>query len=191
TVLGLYIHDAELASMLHHETLLRHDPIALPVAADDVVFNAPTAAAWKERMLLRQDTRLTIRNYLHVNMELHHYSQPLPAELVCMPSSFTAYVVLHGISASVCEQQQSGRLDPGAPSFSKHYDTLMCWYFTFRAGKFSVSKDVIIPCDQFCLMIFWHTVFMHLLVDFNILERAIGRDGSMAGSAERDHYYTI
>ncbi|TKA66028.1 hypothetical protein B0A49_08116 [Cryomyces minteri] len=191
TVLGLYVHDAELASMLHHEPLLRHDSIALSVAADDSVFNAPTAAAWKEQMLLRQDSKLPIRNCLHVNMEFHHYSQPLPSELVCTPSSFTAYVILHGISAGVCEQQQSGRLDLSSTNFSKHYDTLMCWYFTFQAGKNTWSKDDVVPGDPFYLMILWHTVFMNLLADFNILERAIGRDGLRVDSSEQDHVYAV
>ena len=44
--------------------------------------------------------------------------------------------------------------------------------------------------DTFCLMALWHATFMNLLVDFNILERAIGRDSRSNTLLDSDLAYT-
>jgi hypothetical protein len=171
--------------MFQHEALLRSEGISLPVAADDELFNAPTAAEWRERMLLRMKQLPSIHKCMHVNLPPHQYTEPLPEELSCKSSRLTAYVILCGILTSICEKQQMDQLEPGSSYFEKYFEALMCWYFTFQ---FDHEKEPI-QIDPLCLMILWHTAFMNLLANFNILERAIGREGSQTSSAESDHLY--
>ena len=192
TVLGLYIHDAELASMFHHEPLLRHDAVMVSAAADDSLFNAPTASAWRDQVRLQAPSRPLIHEILHANSRIHDCSNPLSEELICRGSRFTAYVMLHGIYASICEKQQMGHLDPAFTDFGKYSDALMCWYFTFEVNRSNPSFHEASPrSDTFCLMILWHTVFMNLLANFDTLERAIGRDGPDTASASEDIGYAI
>lgn len=191
TVLGLYIHDVMLASMFHHEPLLRHDAIMVSVAADDSLFNAPTAATWRDQLRIQPPSKPSVHECIHVNQHPHHYTQQVAAELLCGQSRFTAYVMLHGIYASVCEKQQIGHLAPSSPNFTKYCDALMCWYFTFEIQRSVHNARDTPQSDSFCLMILWHTIFMNLLADFNTLERAIGRDGLDNTSTDPDHVYAL
>lgn len=176
TVLGLYIHDAKLACMFHHEPLLRHDSIMVSVAADDNLFNAPNATVWREKMLHQTGSRLPVHECLHTNLH-DDGSQPLPQELSWKNSHFTAYAILHGISASISEKQQMSQIRPASANFAKYFDALICWYHTFEKDtRFSEPKHVSRP-DTLCLLVLWHTVFMSLVTNFNNLERAIGRNG--------------
>jgi hypothetical protein len=171
--------------MFHHEALLRPDGIILPIAADDSVFHAATASEWREQMLLRHESPTPLHKCMHVNLQPHQYNRPLPEELSCKSSRLTAYVILCGISATVSEKQQMDQLQRGSANFSKYFEALMCWYFTFQGD---LDKDHA-QNDAFCLMILWHSVFMNLLTNFDILERAIGRDGSHISSFESDQQY--
>ena len=171
--------------MFHHEALLRPDGIILPIAADDSVFHAATAIEWRDQMLRRRESQTPLHKCMHVNLHPHPYDHPLPEELSCKSSRLTAYVILCGISATVSERQQMGQLEPDSANFKKFFEALMCWYFTFQADQ---DKDHA-QNDAFCLMILWHTVFMNLLANFDILERAIGRDGSHISSFEADQQY--
>ncbi|OBT81138.1 hypothetical protein VE02_10257 [Pseudogymnoascus sp. 03VT05] len=186
-VLGLYIHDSKLACMFHHEPLLRHNSIMVSVAADDDLFNAPSATIWKRKML-QSASRLVVRDCLHINLD-HHGTQPVPQELSWKNSHFTAYAILHGISATINEQQQMSQLQPDSANFTKCYDALICWYQTFAPdAHLSESKHVSRP-DTLCLMILWHSVFMCLLTSFDLLERAIGRNGADSANLDADMAY--
>lgn len=178
-----------LASMFHHEPLLRHDAIIVSVAADDSLFNAPTAAAWRDQVRLQPPSKPSVHECLHINQHTHHYTQQVSSELVCGQSRFTAYVMLHGIYAGVCEKQQIGHLAPGSANFTKYCDALMCWNYTFETRAHNPRETS--QSDTFCLIILWHTVFMNLLADFNTLERAIGRDGLDNSSTDPDHLYAL
>ena len=175
--------------MFHHEPLLRHDAIGLPHAASNELFDAPTATSWCKELRRQVQNRLLIRDSLHSNQQQSHFcSQPLPDELACKHSRMTAYVILHGISASVCEKRQLGFRN--ALDFDGFRDSLMCWYYTFEAERFpSTATTGNFPVDGFCLMVLWHSIFMALLVDFNRLERAIGRDGSTNLLSDDDTIY--
>ncbi|KFZ08518.1 hypothetical protein V501_05921 [Pseudogymnoascus sp. VKM F-4519 (FW-2642)] len=186
-VLGLYIHDAKLACMFHHEPLLRHNSIMMSVAADDDLFNAPSATIWKRKML-QSASRSAVRDCLHMNLD-HHGTQPVPQELSWKNSHFTAYIILHGISATINEQQQMSQLHPDSANFTKCFDALICWYQTFaQDAHLSESKEVSRP-DTLCLMILWHSVFMCLLTNFDLLERAIGRNGADSATLDTDMAY--
>ena len=128
TVHGLYIHDAMLSRMFHHAPLLRHDAITVSQAADDDLFNAPTATAWKRLMLTQSFPKPALNECLHVNLYSHHASQPALEELCLKQSRETGYVVLNGISALICEKQQMGQLTPNSTNFAMYFEALICWY---------------------------------------------------------------
>jgi hypothetical protein len=180
-----------LSRMLHHEPLLRHDAIAVPPAADDKLFNAPTALAWKKLMLELLFAKTPLRDFLHVNLYSHRALQPAPEESRLKHSRQTAYVVLNGISALVSEKQQMMQLAARSTNFQMYYDALVCWYSTFAdpGGSINITdtshSDVLLPM----IKILWHTVFMQLVTNFNILERAVGRDGLDVPTAEDDLVY--
>src|ERR1700722_13177607 len=46
TVSGLYIHDAQLAIIFHHDPILRHNAIRFTVTASNEVFAVPNASQW-------------------------------------------------------------------------------------------------------------------------------------------------
>src|ERR1700709_2181000 len=98
TIHGLYIHDAMLSRQFHHAPLLRHDSILIPPAADDDLFNAPTADAWKQIVMDKSFTNAPLRECLHINLKGHRPSHPVIQELGLKHSTQTAYVVINGIS---------------------------------------------------------------------------------------------
>jgi hypothetical protein len=176
--------------MFHHEPLLRHASNMVSVAADDDLFNAPSATIWREKKMLRQSgSRLLVHECLHINLH-DDSSQPLPQELSWKNGHFTAYVILHGISASISEKQQMSQICPNSASFTKYFNALICWYRTFeKDARVSESKQASHP-GTLCLLVLWHIVFVSLVTNFNVLERAIGRNGTDNSSLDADLTYT-
>lgn len=50
--------------------------------------------------------------------------------------------------------------------------SLMLWAHEWSPHSFEMD------CDVFCLAVLWHDTFMSLYADFDLLERAIGREGT-------------
>jgi hypothetical protein len=92
--------------------------------------------------------------------------QNLLGRSIASPGSFTAYAFLAGIAARICETRKLGELDDSARS--EFVKSLVEWY-----QEFSRSSDTT---DPLCLMVLWHSTFMALLADLDMLERAVGRD---------------
>lgn len=179
-----------LSRQFHHTPLLRHDSIIIPPAADDDLFNAPTADAWKQLVMDKSFINAPLRECLHVNLQDHRPSQPVIQELGLKQSTQTAYVVINGISALVSEKQQMGQLGAGSIDSSTCFDALTCWHFTFACTTVSDFNDAS-QSDIFLRMIkvLWHTVFMELVTNFDVLERAVGRDGPGSPTAQHDLEY--
>lgn len=175
--------------MYHHEPLLRHDSILVSVAADDDIFNAPNAAVWREKMLRQSASQLLVHECLHINLHHEHGLQPLSQELCWKNSHFTAYVILHGISASIIEKQQLSRIRPNSANFNKYFESLICWKHTFQNNTGISQIQNITRPDTLCLLVLWHTVFMSLVTDFNILERAVGRNSTENSTLKADLEY--
>jgi len=92
----------------------------------------------------------------------------------CSHSMFTAYMLLEGISASICEDRIMGQLDHAA---SQRYERdLMSWYSRYHRAMVERS-------DPLCLLVLWHAIWMSLLTDFRSLELAIGDEGSAAAAS--------
>jgi len=164
-----------LASLFHHEPLLCHQSIDTTTAADDDLFNAPTAEDWKQLLLQQEVSDVRSSDVLHVNLPAHPCSQPVADELAVTHSRFTAYTILHGLLVTVCNKQQRGRLLLRSTEFNKHFDALICWHNTFLGMASGSNQSGLLGEDALCLTTLWHSAFMNLLVDFNILEQTVGR----------------
>ena len=169
TSLAIYIQDAQFASTFHNDPMVRHQSIRLPSAVDDKLFFASTASQWANILRSTPAVSIGLNSALHVNQVDHSYSQPLVPELACKNSRFSCYVILHGIGTAVMEQNATGQMQQ--PDIIKYQDALMCWYHAYEKTRPSHESDPL------GLMILFHEIFMSLMVDFDQLERAIGRDG--------------
>lgn len=78
-------------------------------------------------------------------------------------------MLLHSIGAAVQETNAAGPLTPADRAVFT--DALICWYHAYEKNRLANESD------PFSLMVLWHEIFMQLLVDFDKLEGAIGRDG--------------
>lgn len=85
---------------------------------------------------------------------------------------FTAYVKLEDIGVNIIEDRRQGRLDEAA--LSSYQQILQRWHKSYAECAGEEQPD------QSCLIILWHWTYMTLLVDFDKLESAIGRDGPEA-----------
>ncbi|CAG8364335.1 unnamed protein product [Penicillium salamii] len=153
-VLGLYIHDAELAKLHHHEPLLRHSLSRLPQISSNELFAASTANSWKTLM---------IRS---------HYQPPSPAHtnLCSSTPEFASLGMLESVSALASEE---------------FTDVLQC--HTLLTTWYTQYALVYKPASWLSLLILWHSIFMSLHVDFNILELTLGRDGDEASQKALPH----
>ena len=165
-VLGLYIHDAELARLHHHEPLLRHSIDRLPHICSDELFTAPSPRHWKTLILESQFQNLPAESSLTAPISIpsrDRVAQPLPGD-------FALCGMLESISALACEHAQH---EPGSlksTSLSKCHELLMQWHTQYQPRMSGKSSWC-------CLMMLWHSIFIMLHADFNALECACGREG--------------
>ncbi|KAL4809153.1 hypothetical protein BDV18DRAFT_158084 [Aspergillus unguis] len=157
-VYGLYIVDAELASILHHEPMQSLESFCLGFASAESTFAAPSAVVWQERYL--SDMRDGQSNVDYRRL----IEEPTIVRRIPATSLYTAYAVLQSISTKVL----SKRLPLAGTIHSvRQYDPALIEF----------HQHFLSAQDPFQLAILWHTVFMETLTDFNLLEKAIGRDG--------------
>lgn len=169
TVLSLYILDTQIASICHHDPLLRHDKLTLHMASDEDVFNASNASQWMTRILSKSPIRET--------------QMPIPIDA---KSQYSFYVTLQNIIAAICESQSRELLTANSQNLKRLSNDLISWYHRFE-DQHPMATD----SDSFDLIVLWHTAFMNLLVDFNKLEQGLGRDGLHIPSLESDIAYAV
>ncbi|KAJ5360347.1 hypothetical protein N7517_009538 [Penicillium concentricum] len=154
---ALNIHDAELAALYHHEPIRSHRPRQFPRLASDELFSAPTASNWA--VLLNQSLQSQSENQLKTQLSL----DPFP--VTGQDSRFTAYGILEGISARLIDAKQSQEFNHLVCQDTSNL--LIQWWQTYR------TTDQ----DPFCLPVLWHSIFISLYADMDLLEQAVGRDG--------------
>src|ERR1700737_2742327 len=108
--MGLYIHDAELASLYHAPPNLRHAGNRHFCACAKEVFDAPDAASWARAITAQPPSSFTIRQYFNEwsqSAALSFPPQPVPGTDIPDPDNdFTLYTILIGIQAQVCEARE-------------------------------------------------------------------------------------
>ena len=167
--LSVHIHDAELASMFHHEPFLRHNSRQLPVAAANQTFMASRADEWRKAYLLDPSNLDTSTDATPASLDAH-----LDFDLLSIPNNsyFTAYTVLEGISASIVEHRLHGHSQAAHSNTGETMHTLLSFHRHF------LQESATWEADHMDMSILWHLAFMTMFADFDLLERAIGRDGS-------------
>jgi hypothetical protein len=163
--LGLHIHDAELADIFHHEPFLRHGTKHLPIAASKALFTASSASEWAT----------VYTNELSTEYPLYS-TPPNPGtpgthdlETIPLSSRFTLYAALEGVAATIVETRQSGQFD--MHQIEKFQETLISFYVRYLTSLSPFESD------NLGITVLWHLTFMSLCIDFDLLERAVGRDG--------------
>lgn len=155
--LALNIHDAELAGLLHHDPLRRHRFSDYPHLESDLLFAAPTAIKWAA--LYQQ--RTTPGPYL----DSFFWEAGLK-------SRFAAYSVLESVYADVTESRNKDDREWHQEIYALS-DCLVGWWQTHMMY---LQDDE----DPFGLPVLWHSIYMSLYVDMDLLEQAIGRNGNAA-----------
>lgn len=153
-VLGIFILDAELAKIHHHEPCLRPAIERLPIISSDEVFAASNANSWRE-LILQQTQQPGNRSMKNRSPR--------------GTSDFQLSASLESISAVACECQETFSTTPRAAE--KCQEMLLSWYETHLSA--------VAPGEAWAypLRILWHSTFILLYSNIDALERACGRDG--------------
>ncbi|PWY88919.1 hypothetical protein BO70DRAFT_359232 [Aspergillus heteromorphus CBS 117.55] len=162
--IALNIHDAELARLMHHEPIRKHRFAQYPRLGSEAMFMAPTAARWAD--LYRQ----SLYGGSDLNIDIHFHKAG-------HNSRFAVYSVLESISAYVIEARLSEGLDEGRSE--ELSGLLMHWWIEY--GPHFKDEE-----DAFGLPVLWHSIYMSLYADMDLLERAVGRDGHASAIDSRD-----
>lgn len=164
--LSVHIHDAELAGIFHHEPFLRHNSRQLPVAASNHTFMAAKAEDWR-LSYLNDPSNFESDDSTPASIDAN-----VDFDLLAMPSNsyFTAYTVLEGICVNIVEARLGSRSQ--SSKLQEISDLLTTFHQRFLQGAAPWEPD------HMDLSILWHLAFMSMCADLDLLERAIGRDGS-------------
>lgn len=171
--LALRIHDAELAAMFHRHPLLRHHDLPPSFShVDDTLFEAPNAQTW---FRLQQETMhpeyvppAKLSHLLQVNADTPTIRKAI------VSSSFAKYSLLESIHAYILDARSSGSL-MGPMKIEISAGLSVLWPLP---QTYSKPEGI----DKFGSRALWHLNFMSLSADFDLLERAIGRDGTPSQS---------
>ena len=168
---GLFIMDAELAGILHHETIQSWSAYKVPFACSEASFAAANALDWKSVY----SDELKRRHSILPNGEIQR-SPPLPSlpSLVSQTSALTNYVCLESIGSQVLLRHSYGGCENGSTAaINESFDALH-----HRVSKCCTkSRHVHNAQDPFQLHALQSLIYMTALADFNLLERVVGRDG--------------
>ncbi|KAJ5388590.1 hypothetical protein N7509_011131 [Penicillium cosmopolitanum] len=156
---ALHIHDAELATLLHHQPIRNHRFRQFPQLASDALFSAPTASEWAT--LYRQSLQSQPSDPVYPRSQRSLDSFPITGR----HSRFTAYGLLESINARLVDAKQSDEFDHLV--CQEISDLLIKWWKTY----YTETQDL------FCLPVLWHSIFISLYADLDLLEQSIGRDG--------------
>ena len=146
--------------MLHNVPLLRKGVPELPSLSTNRLFTAATSSEWA--------------SILQEEAALHDTGSRINYNDNCS-GSFADYVVLEGYGLNIAQDQRNDCLNE--MTLASYHETLISWYQSFVESKSEGSSD------QLCLTLLWHWIYMCLLVDFDQLERAVGRDGPEVAAA--------
>lgn len=168
--LGLRIHDAEGASLLHHETILPTGS-RLSQASEEATFLAQSSEEWfnlynQQLHPALPDTPLTSGSSPGSVFTEKTYQYYLS---MSTHSPFNIYAVLQDICSTIVE----GKVNQ---SFTKdNFDTMQQFLIEYHMCymRDMVGSETL----HFGCKILWHYIFILLHSDLDLLEKGIGRDG--------------
>lgn len=165
---ALYIVDAELSSILHHEPIQNIESYSFSPTCSEAVFMAPNSNDWKNKHLAETHQ---LRDQPSSFDGRILCSDPDSLRQIPIHSRFTAYAVLEGISMRVISSRKCPNEQASA---SREFDYLLTAFYT----RFLDHREQQPSHDPLQLKILWHLVYMETSTDFNLLEKAIGREGT-------------
>ncbi|OCL13012.1 hypothetical protein AOQ84DRAFT_429588 [Glonium stellatum] len=151
----LYIHDAEMGNLFHHDSFARLTLIKYSTVLD-------VAKAQANRT--RKTVNISLQKWAFGDADHIQILTSLMSQ-----SELSAYGILENINALILESRQAESL--GGERTRQLNDDLIRWYrVRFRTSQMRAP-------DPFSLQVLWHSCFMCLYSDYDMLEQAIGRDG--------------
>ncbi|KAJ5381612.1 uncharacterized protein N7496_004040 [Penicillium cataractarum] len=176
---GLHILDTEISELVLTHPLLQHEESLLPLTAGHELWVASNSTQWKTIILGRQrgDSGLNQDN----SNALVAGSGTLPLGTNGQPDGFQRYITLEGINARIAETRTSHATRDQTVSTQFEYQLIQFF------DQHLYTKEDATANDPFCLDVLWHSAFISLLVDFDRLELAIGREGYEESLLYRDY----
>lgn len=178
----LYIHDAELVALFHHEPIFRHNTTSLPVISSAELFSAPSATAWAARFREEEQNGMLNETVLPGSKDAR------PPQSRKRYPMLLRYAMLSGIGASIAECRYLKHLT--FEMITKLESELISWHRTFpeHSGTGAEQATGTTATESpFSLMPLWHYSFMTLMTDLDVLELAIGKDGPDVSSSVRQY----
>lgn len=158
----------------------------IPVPAPTDVFQAPSAEKWEIKYRLYQkslqfdEVQQANDPYLESRVQSRNV-KIAPREKGKYRSMFYSWARLSGIGASICEQRHLNILSSkGVAEFE--FDLANWFNLAGDCCDCGQVQSVTQPDLPFCLRPLWHHTFIALHVDLDILEQAVGRDGTNLSS---------
>ncbi len=168
-LLGHYILDGQISAYSGGPTCQRHTSHSLPMPCGDSIFEAPTAVAWKEKMLAGRQKMPNFAQLFNSVMSQNVHVRHLGSSLTL----FTACIILEGLKSLVAEQSKAGVDVIGVPSrldISRGLGRL----HTFIEQSLSMSEVA-----KKVILLRWHTIGIDSATDFNWFCRALCRQNNV------------
>ena len=164
TTLGLLLQDAEIARLFHDKPIIRQSLHQLPVASSNEAFAAEDAITWRNIMLAEASNSLNVPDQWSCNSVQN-------VQLPDVRGTFGLYVLLERIGAAVSDNIDTIVHDPEGEL--PYRNMLVLWHEKYR-------NTSLFQLQERHFMILWHSIFMLLNSDLDMLEIAAGRDGTDA-----------
>ena len=177
------IHDAEVAYIVQHPPLLSRAAKACPVAASDTLFFASSYTDWCSEYANTHDRNLATSldspaSERSSNADM--FPEILQQRLSTYQGKcyFSVNVALEDLSSAVLEARNNDCLSNNF--IQQTQQTLKFIYKQFL----SKSTNKHLSMLQSSVKLLWHFVHIALYADLDLLEKAIGRDGSTLNSTD-------
>ncbi|KAK4497117.1 hypothetical protein PRZ48_011567 [Zasmidium cellare] len=144
----IHVHNGEVFATVHQPALLRAHPFNVRLAADDKLFLSKTADEW---------VSMRARYARH---------QPEPHSLFSTCASLDCFV------AEIYHRKTGPFNRTNVAADDEIYTSLITW---FNESAQLIESD---GAKRLSLLMLWHSCFVLLLSDLDLVERVCGRDGS-------------
>jgi hypothetical protein len=179
--MGLHVQDAELASLYHAPPNLRHTANRHYFACSKEVFDAPDAQSWAKAMRAHPPLPFSVRQYFQDRRKDFSSPDLIAQDIPDPEDDFTLYIILVGIQAQVCEAREVETLF--TPETQREISSLLlCWYQSYV--HYRNAHPQYPGGTPFCLMILWHSIWVSLFSNIQVLETAFGSRGTAAAAEQ-------
>ncbi|KAF4334064.1 cytochrome p450 oxidoreductase [Fusarium beomiforme] len=159
-MLALLLQDTEIACLFHHDPLMPHSVEFIPRIASNEAFCAPDARSWKAVVI--NEVSLSPIQERDISQD-----SAVLSSFPLVSSDFELLVILRCIGTVSIHHQN---LVPSQTAASQCQDALISWYKRYRAS-------IAFQQQEPGLLMLWHSMFMLLHMNLDILECFCGREG--------------